>query len=87
MNKKYDVVVAGHICIDLIPKFPDMGIRDISKLFIPGKLINMDEIVISSGGPVSNTGINLKTLGLKVNLMGKVGDDFLGKGLLENSTF
>lgn len=81
MKKLYDVTVAGHICIDLIPKFNDAGIKDIGKLLVPGKLVNVNEMTISGGGPVCNTGLNIRKLGKNVNLMGKVGDDFLGKGL------
>jgi sugar/nucleoside kinase (ribokinase family) len=51
--------------------------------FLPGKLINVDEMVISPGGPVSNTGLNLKKLGMSVSVMGKIGNDFLGNGLIE----
>ena len=77
-----DIIVAGHICIDLIPRFDIDNVEDMAKFFLPGKLINVNDIVISSGGPVSNTGLNLKKLGIKVNLMGKAGNDFLGNGLL-----
>ncbi len=79
-----DVVVAGHICLDVIPHFPfKRGEVAFEDIFRPGKLTQMGEVVMSSGGPVSNTGINLRTLGMKVELMGKVGDDFFAKGLLE----
>lgn len=53
-----------------------------SKILVPGKLVNVKNCVVSSGGPVSNTGINLVTLGIKTKLMGKIGNDFFGKGLL-----
>ena len=80
--KKIDVIVAGHICIDLYPKFLVDKVDDMSKFFLPGKLINVGEMVISPGGPVSNTGLNLKKLGMNVSLMGKVGNDFLGNELI-----
>ena len=76
------VVVAGHICLDVTPVFPDTGVRDMSKILVPGKLVNVREAVVSSGGPVSNTGMNLLTLGVNTRLMGKIGDDFFGRGLL-----
>ncbi len=80
---KFDVVVAGHICLDVIPTFPfRAGEVQFEDLFRPGKLSQMGEVFLSSGGPVSNTGINLLTLGMKAQLMGKVGDDFFGEGLL-----
>lgn len=79
MKKKYDVTVGGHICLDIIPKFADTGIREIGALFKPGKLINVGEAKISTGGPVSNTGIAIKKLGLDVAFMARVGDDEFGR--------
>lgn len=82
MNKTIDVVVAGHICLDVVPAFRNMGGKGISEIFIPGKLINMDKVNVSTGGPVSNTGIALSILGNKVELMGKIGNDYFGDGVL-----
>ncbi|MFZ5518793.1 MAG: carbohydrate kinase family protein [Candidatus Zhuqueibacterota bacterium] len=79
MKKAYDVTVAGHICLDIIPKFADTGLRDIASLFVPGKLINVGAAKISTGGPVSNTGIAMKKLGLNVAFMARVGEDEFGR--------
>ncbi len=81
--KDIDVVVAGHICLDIIPTFhaPE-GTVAFEDLFRPGKLTQMDRLAMSSGGPVSNTGIALGILGMKTELMGKVGDDPLAGSLL-----
>ena len=81
-EKTFDITVAGHICLDIIPRFQSEEKQDVASLFVPGKLITMKEVVVSSGGPVSNTGLNAKKLGMKVAFMGKVGDDFFGRGLL-----
>jgi len=72
-------MVAGHVCLDVIPRFPDTGARQIGDILRPGKLVNMDEAVICTGGPVSNTGINIKTLGHRVCFCARVGDDAFGK--------
>lgn len=88
MDREFDVMAAGHLCLDIIPRFPDTGARQIGQLLRPGKLVNMCEAKISTGGPVSNTGINLKTLGAKVCFCARVGDDALGRitvGLLRAS--
>ncbi len=79
MEKQYDTTVAGHICLDIIPQIPDTGIREISELFKPGKLINVSAAKISTGGPVSNTGIAMKKLGLNVAFMARIGNDEFGK--------
>lgn len=79
MVRVYDIMIAGHLCIDIIPRFPDTGERNIAGIMRPGKLVNVDNAKISTGGPVSNTGINMKTLGSKVCFCARVGDDVLGK--------
>ncbi len=79
---RLDIVVAGHICFDVIPTFPTLEGQDSSRVFIPGKLIEVGRVAVSTGGPVSNTGLALKRLGMRVALMGKVGEDFFGEAIL-----
>ena len=81
MSKK--VVVAGHMCFDVIPAFGNITAKEMSEIFVPGKLINMGSVKTSTGGPVSNTGIAMSILGIDVELMGKIGDDYFGQGVLE----
>lgn len=74
-------VVAGHICIDITPVFPE-GIKRVSSvgdLLLPGKLINMEKPDIHTGGAVANTGLGMKVLGADVKLLGKIGDDEFGR--------
>lgn len=77
--KNRKVVVAGHACIDVTPKFM-AGVKGdrISDILAPGKLINMDGIEINGGGAVSNTGIAMKMLGCDVKLAAKIGTDDFG---------
>jgi len=79
MAKQYDIMIAGHLCIDIIPRFLDTGATKIEEIMRPGKLVNVDKAIISTGGPVSNTGINMKTLGSNVCFCACVGDDRFGK--------
>ena len=79
MNKKYDIAAAGHICLDIIPEIPKTGITEIAELFKPGKLIQVNAAKISTGGPVSNTGIALKKLGLNVAFMSRICNDEFGE--------
>ncbi|MCD6174407.1 MAG: carbohydrate kinase family protein [Planctomycetes bacterium] len=79
MNRQYDVMMAGHLCLDIIPLFPDTGARRIDEILRPGKLVNVENAKISTGGPVSNTGINMKTLGNEVCFCACTGDDILGR--------
>ena len=78
MSKK--AVVAGHICIDITPVFPDdtAKIKEPGELLKPGKLINMEAPDVHTGGAVANTGLGMKKLGADVSLVGKVGDDAFG---------
>jgi sugar/nucleoside kinase (ribokinase family) len=77
--REFDVMIAGHLCLDVIPQFPDTGDKDIASIMRPGKLVNVSSAKISTGGPVSNTGLNLKKLGLNVCFCSCVGDDQFGK--------
>jgi sugar/nucleoside kinase (ribokinase family) len=75
----FDAVVAGHICLDIIPQMPP---RSLSTLLVPGSLVEIGPAVFCTGGPVSNTGRNLHRLGIPTRLMGKVGNDQLGEIIL-----
>ncbi|MBK8881136.1 MAG: carbohydrate kinase family protein [Bacteroidales bacterium] len=78
--KKYDAVISGYTCVDLIPDFKKtQSVASLSNLFIPGKLIEIDGISYVLGGVVPNTGLAMKKFGKKVLLNGLVGDDFIGK--------
>lgn len=79
MEKLYDVMIAGHLCLDIIPLFPDTGIRSLGEILRPGKLVNVGDVKIATGGPVSNTGLNLKKLGFNVCFCSCVGDDQFGR--------
>ncbi len=76
--KKYDFVVAGHLCLDISPAFAYAQSQSIEELFRPGRLVNMDGVTISSGGPVSNTGFAMARLGLNVCPMANIGTDQFG---------
>ncbi len=76
MKKK--VIAAGHICIDITPVFPEKKVLQLSDILAPGKLINVGEADVHTGGSVANTGLGMKILGADVTLMGKVGDDAFG---------
>lgn len=75
-------IVAGHVCLDVIPQFLRRASR-LDELLIPGKLVDMGAAVVSTGGAVANTGLALHRLGLPVTLMGKVGDDAFGHTILD----
>jgi sugar/nucleoside kinase (ribokinase family) len=72
-----EIVVCGHLCLDIIPGFPaGEGLHD---WFRPGRLSLVGAPVLSTGGAVSNVGLSIHRLGLPVRLVGKIGDDPLGK--------
>ena len=76
MNKK--IIVAGHVCIDITPAFPQKKGAKLGELLQPGKLIEMGDATVSLGGAVSNAGLGMKVLGGNVTLMGKLGTDSFG---------
>lgn len=84
IKSKKKIISAGHICLDITPIFPlDKKVNKLGDILEPGKLINVDEANVNTGGSVANTGLALKILGENVELMGKVGDDAFGKMIAE----
>lgn len=77
-HKDFDVVAAGHICLDIIPTIPETGATEMQQLFRAGSLLNVGPAALSTGGPVSNTGLGLVKLGCKVAFLAKVGEDEFG---------
>lgn len=77
MKKK--VIVAGHICLDITPIFPDKKTVDLGEILSPGKLVNVGHADVHTGGSVANTGLAMKYFGADVSLMGKVGKDHFGE--------
>lgn len=78
--KKYDAVIAGYLCVDIVPEFKkNESVTSISNLFKPGKLIEMDGLDFSIGGVVANTGMAMKKFNKKVFLNGLIGNDFIGE--------
>ncbi len=72
------VIVAGHICLDIIPRLPSGPRR---RALRPGSLEPLGPLALSVGGCVGNTGIALHRLGLRSTLVARVGDDRLGSVL------
>jgi len=77
--RSIDVIVAGHVCLDIIPGFDPEHKYTVDEVFAPGKLVEVGGVAISTGGPVSNTGIGLAKLGMNVAFMAKVGNDEFGR--------
>ena len=45
-KQKFDAVAAGHICLDIIPKFEISEVQELGNLLVPGSLINIGEATI-----------------------------------------
>lgn len=82
-TKDIEIVAAGHTCLDLIPAFTIEGKVDkMTDVLVPGKMINMGQCVVVGGGPVTNAGVSIRRLGVKTELIGKIGNDDFGKEIL-----
>ncbi len=84
LNKKdIEIISAGHTCLDLIPAFTiDGEVDKMTDVLVPGKMINMGKCVVVGGGPVTNAGVSIRRLGVKTELIGKVGNDDFGQQIL-----
>jgi sugar/nucleoside kinase (ribokinase family) len=72
-------VVAGHICLDIIPDLSAFTASGFFDAFRPGRLLEVGAATTSTGGAVSNTGLALSRLGVPSTLVCKVGDDPFGQ--------
>ena len=79
MKKNPDIIVAGHLCLDIIPGLQNINIQQPENFFVPGKLVDSSPAEVSTGGCVSNTGLGLTKMGVSTALMGKVGNDSFGQ--------
>src|SRR3982751_6231858 len=79
MTDSIDILVAGHLCLDLIPGMSQVSAEDMTT---PGRLYTIDPIAVSTGGAVSNTGLALHRLGVNVQLLATVGEDLIGQMIL-----
>lgn len=77
MKKK--VIAAGHICLDITPVFSGKNTANLGDILSPGKLVNVGQADVHTGGSVANTGLAMKFFGADVSLMGKIGDDPFGE--------
>ncbi len=82
-NTTPEALLVGHLCLDMIPKFPTGG-SSVAEFFVPGKLIDIDGMFLSNGGSANNTGQAMHRLGFAVRIVGKLGDDMIGRAILDN---
>lgn len=74
------VIVAGHICLDVIPTFSQVGTQ---VSLVPGSLYHVGSSLMAPGGVVANTGVALHRLGFNTRLIGKIGEDAFGEEILK----
>ena len=75
MDKELSAVVAGHLCLDIIPGLGHLQSGEFLRLFQPGHLIEVGPAAFSTGGAVPNTGLALHRLGVRTQLIAIVGSD------------
>ena len=75
-----DIIVAGHIALDILP---DMSSLKPEQVISAGKVFEIGRVRYSTGGAVSNTGLALHRLGVNVALQAAVGDDWVGRAIID----
>ncbi|HEX7556983.1 MAG TPA: PfkB family carbohydrate kinase, partial [Leptolinea sp.] len=76
-------VVAGHLCLDIIPDLSALGAGQFDAAFKPGRLVQSGPARLTTGGAVSNTGIALHRLDIHTRLIARAGEDQLGQVLCQ----
>jgi sugar/nucleoside kinase (ribokinase family) len=79
MEALNQVVVAGHLALDIHPNLDHFSAAQFPLLFQPGKTILVGPAAFSTGGAVSNTGLALHQLGINTHLSAKIGADHFGE--------
>lgn len=77
-----EAVVAGHVCLDVIPGIEDRK-QSLDQYLVPGKLNAVGPALSQPGGTVPNTGLALHLLGIGTKLIGKVGRDLFGTEIVQ----
>lgn len=72
---RYSAIAAGLVCLDIIPGMANIDGPDFDRQFKPGRLIETDETILSTGGSVSNTGLAMHHLGINTRLICRIGND------------
>ena len=76
-----EAIVAGHLCLDILPDLSGHAAENFDAAFQPGQLIQVGPAYISTGGAVANTGLALHRLGIQTRLLARVGADHFGRTL------
>jgi sugar/nucleoside kinase (ribokinase family) len=82
-TKDLDVVVAGHLCLDIFPPFQGCSDVPVEQLLHPGAFLGVGPAILRTGGAVANTGLALARLGSRVAFCARIGDDALARLTVE----
>ena len=83
MSTPPQAIVAGHLCLDVIPDLSATSAQQFQRSFAPGRLLEVGAAALSTGGAVSNVGLALHRLGIGTQLMGKIGRDLFGQAIAQ----
>ena len=83
ITKDLDVVVAGHLCLDIFPTFQGSSDFPVEQLFRPGAFLGVGPATLRTGGAVANTGLALARIDSCVAFCARVGDDALARLTVE----
>jgi sugar/nucleoside kinase (ribokinase family) len=70
-----EVLVAGHLCLDIFPDLSGVPDGQFPQLFKPGRMVVTGPMTFATGGAASNTSLALARLGMPVRMVAKTGLD------------
>ena len=79
MRAPLSAIAAGHICLDILPEMDGLSAGSFASQFQPGRLLEVGQATLCTGGPVSNVGLALHRLGVPTRLICKIGADDFGQ--------
>ena len=79
MQKGKKAMVAGHICLDIIPTIDQIVNKSLNEILTPGTLTTVKDVDYAIGGTTYNVGETMQRLGVDTQISCVVGDDYFGE--------
>lgn len=79
MQKSKKAMVAGHICLDIVPTIDQIIDKSLNEILTPGTLTTVKDVDFAIGGATYNVGETMQRLGVDTQISCVVGDDYFGE--------
>ena len=79
----YDIITVGSATLDVFLRSPQFKIDDRDQgLVLPGGKVDVERVLVASGGGGTNTAVGFSRLGFKTACVARLGDDLIGRWIV-----